>query len=107
MDDIINGLAEVSVWLENFGKKEYHEKVEKACDEIAKHRWIPVSERLPEREQIPFDCLVALKSGTVHEATFLDVDPVHRWCTELHYFNTGDVIAWMPLPQPPKEGDPG
>ena len=65
--------------------------------------WIPVSERLPKQEQIPFDCLVALKSGAVREATFLDVDPVHRWCTELHWFNTVDVIAWMPLPQPPTD----
>ena len=71
----------------------------------AEPKWIPVSEHLPKQEQIPFDCLIALKSGTVCEATFLDVDPVHRWCTELHYFNTGDVIAWMPLPEPPKEGE--
>ena len=36
--DIIVGLADVSLFLENIGKKEYHETVEDACQIISKKR---------------------------------------------------------------------
>lgn len=67
-------------------------------------KWIPVSERLPKKEDIPYDCLVALEHGVVCEATFLDMDaPYHKWCA-----NTGwlyHVTHWMPMPKPPKDGE--
>ena len=67
-------------------------------------KWIPVSERLPKKEDIPYDCLVTLEHGVVCEATFLDMDaPYHKWCA-----NTGwlyHVTHWMPMPKPPKEGE--
>lgn len=46
--DIIIGLADVSLFLANIGKKEYHKTVEDACNIIQRNRWIPVTERLPE-----------------------------------------------------------
>ena len=67
-------------------------------------KWIPVSERLPKKEDIPYDCLVTLEHGVVCEATFLDMDaPYHKWCA-----NTGwlyHVTHWMPMPKPPKDGE--
>lgn len=96
MDDIINGLAEVSVWLENFGKKEYHETVEKACDELAKHRWIPVSERLPDEYT---NVLVMSKRFEKPQ-----IDQMWIICGEKTW-TLDNVTHWMPLPQPPKEGE--
>ena len=70
--------------------------------ETEQPKWIPVSERLPKKEDIPYDCLVTLEHGVVCEATFLDMDaPYHKWCA-----NTGwlyHVTHWMPLPKPPKK----
>ena len=71
---------------------------------IEQPKWIPVSERLPKKEDIPYDCLVTLEHGVVCEATFLDMDtPYHKWCA-----NTGwlyHVTHWMPMPKPPKDGE--
>ena len=70
--------------------------------ETEQPKWIPLSERLPKKEDIPYDCLVTLEHGVVCEATFLDMDaPYHKWCA-----NTGwlyHVTHWMPLPKPPKK----
>lgn len=72
-------------------------------------RWIPVTERLPEE---PFGCLV-----TVWDTNPISMDEFENL---LPYFvgwdgeqwNDGDgeqcpfeVIAWMPLPSPYKEGE--
>lgn len=71
---------------------------------VEQPKWIPVIERLPKKEDIPYDCLVTLEHGVVCEATFLDMDaPYHKWCA-----NTGwlyHVTHWMPMPKPPKDGE--
>lgn len=77
---------------------------------MSKNDWIPCSERLPEIPKNSFDTknyLVCCESGVI--MTF-------RWCDgwNCHYnlndginreFEVDDVIAWMPLPEPYKEGD--
>ena len=75
--------------------------------EIAKHRWIPVSERLPDsRNKILHDMnLVTLEDGEVCLGVYRDQE--HEWWTrrqqgEAWYTNKRDVIAWQPLPAPYK-----
>lgn len=47
--DIIYGLAEVALFLTNqCGRTDYSQTIEDACSELSKHRWIPVSERMPD-----------------------------------------------------------
>ena len=86
----------------------------KYCEKLlAQYKWIPVTERLPE-DDLPKDtkkkmirCLVYTDKGTVKPCVR------QRW----EHFNgqlvpwqwNKDTFAkpthWMPLPQPPKEGE--
>lgn len=56
------------------------------------HRWIPVSERLPERSS---DCIVFCKDGSTNIGAFYD-DFVEYGGTPLK------ATHWMPLPEPPE-----
>lgn len=61
--------------------------------------WIPVSERMPE---VGHNVLIAVDDGYVAEGCRA-VDNTwvqYRWSTVL---SEDKVIAWMPLPKPPKE----
>ena len=85
-----------------------------AIEELSKPRWIPVTERLPEDEQ---EVLVArhflsnnqLKKNAITESFYVEVasrigddwtsySDEYKIKRHLH-----KVIAWMPLPEPPKE----
>lgn len=55
--------------------------------------WIPVSEKLPDEEG---SYLVTFDDGYVSSAPFYDED-WELWC------DSGEPVAWMPLPQPYKE----
>ena len=60
-------------------------------------KWIPVSERLPEKEGYYF---VHHKGGFVSERYFYEEAP------EMFIpFSNEPVTHWMPLPEPPKEGE--
>lgn len=69
-------------------------------------RWIPCSKRLPEagvRYQVTFE------SGEVGYADFRNKiflsdgsAKENVWETERYYEDDGEVIAWMPLPEPYK-----
>lgn len=75
-----------------------------AIQALEQTRWIPCSERLPEER----GCyLVTYKwkgkhSGTVYtETDVIEYDEMReKWVC-----GDGDIIAWMPLPQPYKESD--
>ena len=73
-------------------------------------RWIPVSERLPETRD---EVLVFLANGQMTIASYNDhvlpfFDKSIGWQVDIKrfvfYFCSDDVIAWMPLPKPYKEG---
>ena len=71
--------------------------------------WIPCSERLPEVEDLHEisieDCmcyLIQRRCGVMDVAHYIKVygEPYF----EAHCIKFNDVIAWMPLPKPYKEG---
>jgi hypothetical protein len=69
--------------------------------EDGKPKWIPVSERLPD------------KCGNYLVVTKFDGDPVHEavylkakkplWFDPVEEYERYEVTHWMPLPEPPKE----
>lgn len=78
-----------------------------------RYRWIPVTERLPEIDMsYPHheDYLVQYDSGNMDVASWSNVN--RFWTdhvTEPHWncVQFAEVIAWMPLPEPPeKESEP-
>lgn len=63
-------------------------------------QWISVEERIPEDDQL---VLCYLKNGKImvcYHHNNWGVGTWDTWTRESNYF---DVIAWMPLPEPPKE----
>ena len=84
-------------------------------------RWIPCSERLPEAEDCPMDCLVTRKSKYIGNYTDMAVcekngmwthedwdaivlgDVEDGKSTGLISTRDDDIIAWMPLPEPYRE----
>lgn len=78
--------------------------------ELAKHRWIPVEERLPEENDGDYyDSVIAtLSNGNVTPAVYRRYDD--KWLVEKEdggkvYAFSDEVIAWMPLPEPYKGTD--
>ena len=85
--------------------------------EIQQMRWIPVEERLPEKQGE----YIVFADGKVTTDMYIVCDKIERW---LHYDGSLNefyidpysskptreppypkVTHWMPLPQPPKEED--
>ena len=61
-------------------------------------KWIPVTERLPEKEG-RYLCVVRIvKSGAVY-VQMMNGD---RYGFSLEHIYNDDVTHWMPLPEPPK-----
>ena len=72
-------------------------------------RWIPVTDRLPEK---PYGCLVTV--WDTDPVTMDDVENLlpyfvgwdgEQWNDADGYQCPFEVVAWMPLPEPYKEGD--
>lgn len=72
-------------------------------------RWIPVTERLPE--EICDSYWVCTDSGYQCECRWTNINPFWANLTTVWHWNIFDipqytsVIAWMPLPEPYKEGE--
>lgn len=73
--------------------------------EVAKPRWIPVTERKPRTDDIVIVAIHDDSGDTPYDVTnvgfYLDVFPLGIWVVENERCNY--VTHWMPLPQPPKE----
>ena len=80
----------------------------KGKDTNVPSKWIPCSERLPEKDQSvlvqprwadeKFELVIAWRS--VNRWSGKD-----EWEHENDYFDDDEVIAWMPLPEPYKESE--
>lgn len=74
------------------------------CKELAKYRWISVTERLPQvedgitDEECP-EFIVVIKDATA--STTLKYSPDGTWFDDNGYVYS--VVAWMPLPDPYKD----
>jgi hypothetical protein len=75
-------------------KRGYEAGVKSVTDNNVGGKWIPVAERLPEKEGI----IVVL--GNPCEVWTFNGDYWEDECGWLQEFK--DVTHWMPLPQPPK-----
>ena len=98
------------------------EKAEANSPEIP-DSWVPVSEKMPESADCPMDCLVTRKSKTIGNYTDMAVaeksgtwthedweaivlgDNVSGKKTGLLNTRGDEIVAWMPLPEPYKEGE--
>lgn len=76
------------------------EKAYKAINDIpAVNCWIPCRERMPEHYN---EILFCERDRTIHkgymywDGTFIEHDVK---------FKKNDIVAWMPMPEPPKEAD--
>ena len=87
---------------------------QKAADVAPVQKWIPVTERLPIKEEYTAKAedgteyyvrlLIAYKTDTVeYKIGYYDG---YKWMAEMSIRLIKDVVAWMPfhnMPQPPKE----
>lgn len=74
---------------------------EKVCSDFMEaKRWIPVTERLPDRECIAIgyqnEMLIGYISKNRYSKTGFSAEGAEEYL--------GEVTHWMPLPEPPKEG---
>ena len=72
----------------------------------SKPRWIPVTERLPE-EYVDVLCFYEYYRYGEYNCMFRTIDRGYygdgRWGGEAGQGRKNKVLAWMPLPEPPKE----
>lgn len=89
---------------------DFHSKIIKAITRIIEEQpkvgeWIPVSERLPERQDSKNTFLrmylVCSERGVVHMG-FRDEEGIWR---TIHGNRIYNEVAWMPLPEPYKGGE--
>ena len=60
--------------------------------------WIPVTERLPNRDEL---VLVTYKTGKIHLCKYLDDDSENAWWSYIDDCCAWNkvILAWMPLPE--------
>ena len=67
---------------------------------ITEHGWIPITERLPEKDEVYLTCYKFDKSGSSYVRT------LSYYVRERHFQYEGyaglTVTHWMPLPEQPK-----
>ena len=105
MNDLISRQAAIDAIkdLEKWYYATYHEKrpttmavVDTLTNLPSAPQWIPVTERLPEKDGI---YIVCLDDGSVFE-----YDYISKWWDDGAWQYCGkDVVAWLPLPDPYKE----
>lgn len=98
---LIEILPSAEIDLSGFSDKLWHIAYERGKDEAV--RWIPVSEQLPEGEQ---KVLFSTKTGRVHLGRYHNDNSVNQWYSSLDKMRAWNnvVNAWMPLPEPYKDG---
>lgn len=109
--DVIEQLSkdlERSKEWEKFWEKEANEALKKFQTTVASMpRWIPVTERLPEKQGWCIACVFyrGIQWGDITTKGFTTVCPAYFFEGTFHKVSSeGEVTHWMPLPEPPKEG---
>lgn len=104
-ESIITKAGEAAEAIEELWKKYLASEVDNTnltgwlAEEHAKHLWIPVTQRLPEK----YEVVIALnKRGKQHDIdkAYWNGFGFYRHYRKAPYSN---VTHWMPLPQPPEE----
>lgn len=82
------------------------DQIERLVEAAEERRWIPVTERLPE-EWKPVLCYYEYFRYGEYNCMFRAIDRGYYgdgvWGGEAGQGHRNKVLAWMPLPQPPKE----
>lgn len=121
--EAVNALADIIEQQENdIKEKQKHlENLQKVNEDMEERiaimteygLWIPVEERLPEikegNEYFGTRCIVCNEYKQVFPLRYclhnVRGREVHRWIYEDLRLYYGEVAYWMPLPEPPKEGE--
>ena len=92
-------ITEAIAWLntDDYESVGYNEALEMAIKALEQTRWIPTSERLPEESG---EYIITIANYEPHTETSWFYENEKVWS-----YKNADVVAWMPLPQPYKEGD--
>lgn len=84
--------------------------VDKAVEALEAQEWIPCSERLPKEEDYR-ECMECLDGAVWYYTSRKTMGlgyyyySTKQWSTICDMKPDGKVIAWMPLPEPYKEGE--
>ena len=104
------------------GEPMLYEQSADAIEELSKPQWIPVTERLPEDGQqvLTLYTLKTIPPCSRHRILFFSIN-LESVCefefegenhsgfyacdSEYGFYEVHDITHWMPLPEPPKEGE--
>ena len=106
--DAINELSYCQTYL--FDSRDHDKKISLEDAEYTIERlpsaqqWIPLTKKLPEVGQI---VLICTASKSVKEATYKGLNSQEEtvWLSHGNVLWDDDVVRWMPLPEPYKEGE--
>lgn len=84
--------------LDSFERSQVGKMLKELNEEQRKHRWIPVEERLPEKDGVYLVTMVGEFVGDGNPFVGMEVFEDGTWYADEDDFRP--VIAWMPLPEP-------
>lgn len=91
--------GEKTLWHQAADAIEELSNIQIAPEKIIQTMWIPVTERLPEDE------VLCINDRQFYLVGLLYCDDVGNYICETDGEIMYDVTHWMPLPQPPKDGE--
>lgn len=107
IDDAADAIEELCDGVKLY-KEAYINEHDERIEEIKRHKWISVEERLPESERKTY--WVYTNAGGQHECRWTNnrfgLRVSDKWGWSVFDIPQYTVVThWMPLPEPPKEDD--